>query len=71
MQLLDPSSGEYILQCVVQGFIACYAVALLLSLWAVSGPSPETESQEDSSSMHPGNNCYTKELRIALHYVQP
>ena len=53
MQLLDASSGEHILLRVVQGFIACYAATLLLSLWAVSVSSPETESQGDSSSMHP------------------
>ena len=53
MQLLDASSGEYTLLRIVQGFIACYAATLLLSLWAISVPSLETEFQGDSSSMHP------------------
>ena len=46
---------EYILQRVSTGTrlqLAFYVATLLLSLWAVSVPLPETESQGDSSSMH-------------------
>ena len=62
IKLLDASSGEYILLREVLSFIACYAATLLLFLWALSGPSPETESQGDSGSISTSlraSNFYT------------